>query len=71
MVLYKGKVEFQKMRRHMKEQAWRDISIWTSTSNRAVASRIYPDVPCSVATEGEISRGLVAMIISEFSDISL
>ena len=36
VVLHKGKVEDQKVRRYMKEQARRDISIWTSISTGAV-----------------------------------
>lgn len=36
VVLHNGKVEVQKIRRYMKEQARRDISIWTSISNMAV-----------------------------------
>lgn len=36
VVLHNGKVEVQKIRRHMKEQARRDMSKWTSISTVAV-----------------------------------
>lgn len=36
VVLHNGKVENQKIRRYMKEQMRRDISIWTSISNGTV-----------------------------------
>ena len=36
MVLHKGKVEVQKIRRYMKEQARRDISMWKITSDMAI-----------------------------------
>jgi hypothetical protein len=37
VVLHKGKVEVQKIRRYMKEQARRDISIFVNKSNEAVS----------------------------------
>lgn len=36
VVMYNGKVENQKMRRYMKEQARRDISIWSGINDGAV-----------------------------------
>jgi hypothetical protein len=36
VVKHQGKVEVQKVRRYMKEQARRDISIWTSISSGPV-----------------------------------
>ncbi len=36
VVLHHGKVEVEKVRRYLKEQARRDISIWTSISSGAV-----------------------------------